>query len=285
MSANKKITFKLLSYPSPFSFIYHAYFNIRQSLTYLNKFGYKSAIICLYGNFVNDLIKLRNRIFIKELFCPCCGWSGNRFLLHISPGYYLSNSRCPNCYSLPRHRAMCIFLLNELGLKNLFGIILHFSPSESLRNFISFHLNKKFKYFISTYDYSIRSDFVSDLMFIPVKDSSVDFIICLHILEHIKDDLKAIRELWRIIKPNGKIVLMVPIDMEKNTEEYKKPNRLFDDHFRYYGKDFMSKLFNSRFKVRCVEFNNFIKNNDLRKYGLKNDYIFICEKRLGSRQY
>jgi SAM-dependent methyltransferase len=44
----------------------------------------------------------------------------------------------------------------------------------------------------------------------PFKDNTFDLIEMHHVLEHLKDPLRVIKELWRISKPNGKIVIAVP---------------------------------------------------------------------------
>jgi len=46
---------------------------------------------------------------------------------------------------------------------------------------------------------------------IPLPDRSVDYVIANAILEHIPDEQKAIREWKRLLKPNGKIFIAVPL--------------------------------------------------------------------------
>ncbi len=41
-----------------------------------------------------------------------------------------------------------------------------------------------------------------DITNLQLDDSSFDVILCSHVLEHIKEDLVAIKELFRILKPN-----------------------------------------------------------------------------------
>lgn len=53
-------------------------------------------------------------------------------------------------------------------------------------------------------------DIVSDIISIPVVDSSFDSILCSEVFEHIPYPIKAIEEFSRILKPNGKLILTAP---------------------------------------------------------------------------
>lgn len=44
----------------------------------------------------------------------------------------------------------------------------------------------------------------------PLKDNFYDGIYISHSLEHLKDPFKAIAEFWRILKPDGQLVVRVP---------------------------------------------------------------------------
>ncbi len=50
-----------------------------------------------------------------------------------------------------------------------------------------------------------------DLTNIAYLDESVDVFICSHVLEHIPDDRKAMRELRRILRPGGFGLMLVPL--------------------------------------------------------------------------
>lgn len=45
---------------------------------------------------------------------------------------------------------------------------------------------------------------------LPFDDNSFDKILCSEVLEHISDDKKAIREILRVVKPGGRILITVP---------------------------------------------------------------------------
>jgi 2-polyprenyl-3-methyl-5-hydroxy-6-metoxy-1,4-benzoquinol methylase len=50
----------------------------------------------------------------------------------------------------------------------------------------------------------------ADLRQTPFKDAEFDVILCSHVLEHIPEDVSAMRELSRILAPDGLLLLAVP---------------------------------------------------------------------------
>lgn len=55
-----------------------------------------------------------------------------------------------------------------------------------------------------------KIDIVSDITLIPVDVNSFDVVICTEVLEHVPDPVKAIKELSRIVKHDGFLVITVP---------------------------------------------------------------------------
>jgi SAM-dependent methyltransferase len=49
-----------------------------------------------------------------------------------------------------------------------------------------------------------------DLQECPLPDASLDAVVLLNVLEHIEDDVRAVRQLFRILKPGGVAVVEVP---------------------------------------------------------------------------
>ncbi len=52
--------------------------------------------------------------------------------------------------------------------------------------------------------------FVGNASKLEFEDNSFDKILCSEVLEHLKDDKGAVREMFRVLKPNGTIVITVP---------------------------------------------------------------------------
>lgn len=59
------------------------------------------------------------------------------------------------------------------------------------------------------FDYG-KLDIISDITSIPEPDSSFDSIMCVEVLEHLPNPVRAIKEFSRLIKPKGHLILTAP---------------------------------------------------------------------------
>lgn len=64
-----------------------------------------------------------------------------------------------------------------------------------------------------------------------------DTIVCLNVLEHIKDDIKALGNLYRLLGPNGNLILLVP----SHPSLYGLIDKSID-HFRRYDKKGLANM-------------------------------------------
>ena len=55
-----------------------------------------------------------------------------------------------------------------------------------------------------------KIDIVSDITSIPSPDASFDVILCTEVLEHVPDPVAGLKEMCRLVKPAGQIILTVP---------------------------------------------------------------------------
>lgn len=60
-------------------------------------------------------------------------------------------------------------------------------------------------------NFSCKPDICGDAQYLPLKNESVDEIYACHVLEHIHDIVKAMNEAWRVLKPNGRFNIRVPL--------------------------------------------------------------------------
>lgn len=54
-------------------------------------------------------------------------------------------------------------------------------------------------------------DLLGDICNLPIRDDIVDVVICTEVLEHVKDTAKAIKELSRVLKRGGYLILSTPL--------------------------------------------------------------------------
>jgi predicted SAM-dependent methyltransferase len=131
-----------------------------------------------------------------------------------------------------------------------------------------------------------------DLTNLGIKHNVIEFIVCYHVLEHIKNDTKAIQELFRVLKPGGTAILQVPFsganDQTFESDEYDSTDRVMNmelyshpTHVRRYGEiDYLAKLISIGFEVQLDTYVNSFSDNEKKKYGLdKNEILFCCKRR------
>ena len=145
---------------------------------------------------------------------------------------------CPNCGSLARDRRLWQ-LVKENYIKNDIQI-LDFSPSRPL--FRKWKKEKNVNHIASDLSVDFMADVAYDITQIVEKENTFDLIICYHILEHVIDDVKAMSELYRVLKPNGTVLIQTPFKEGEIYEDYSitsEAERLLhfgqEDHVRVYS--------------------------------------------------
>ncbi|SOB60083.1 protein of unknown function [Pseudodesulfovibrio profundus] len=211
-----------------------------------------------------------------EKSCPCCNNSFSFFL----PGgpSFRPDACCPACESLERHRFLCLILERLLPATTADASMIHVAPEQSLSPILREKLNNR--YF--TIDRFADADIQCDLCLMPFGTDSIELFMANHVLEHVKDDRLAMREIRRILKPKGRALLQVPLDHTLSTTQeapegatHEDLLRLFgqDDHVRQYGTDFKDRLEQSGFTVREHTCFNTVTPKDIKTYGLHKDEI------------
>ena len=127
-----------------------------------------------------------------------------------------------------------------------------------------------------------------DITNIQYKDESFDVIYCSHVLEHVPDDRKALREFFRTLKADGWAILLVPIiDAEQTFEEPSITDpamrrQLFgqEDHVRLYGTDFKNRLEEAGFTAQVVSPSDFLSLKAIESMGITQaaGEIYFCTK-------
>jgi SAM-dependent methyltransferase len=242
-------------------------------------------------NAVKKLIPARYRPGIASVYrqvifagnrveCPCCGGRFRRF----GPEGKNPHAKCPRCGSLPRHRLLWLWLQDRTNLLSDQLRLLHVAPERALQR--RFARLPNLAYLSADLD-SPFADIRLDVTDIEFDDSTFDVIVCNHVLEHVPDDRKAMRELQRVLKPDGWAVLLIPWDRNRavtyedwTVVEPAERERVFgqDDHVRIYGRDYVERLTDAGFAVSVERYDEELDDERIALYGLPAEEIFHCRK-------
>ena len=162
--------------------------------------------------------------------------------------------------------------------------ILHFAPEQCFHKFFK----SFFKNYTSIDLNSPIVDIKADICNLPFNDNSYDYILCNHVLEHIYDDEKAMKEIFRVLNKNGIAILQVPIDIKSNLtqegrdiDDKEVRSKLFGqyDHLRMYGLDYFKKLKKVGFNVKNIDYLSKLSKDEVEKFSLTNaGTIPVCIK-------
>ena len=164
--------------------------------------------------------------------------------------------------SLERHRLMWLFLQQRTNFFTEQLRFLHIAPEYC---FIKLFKEMKNLDYITGDLISPWADVQMDVHDIPFADNSFDVVICNHVLEHVNDANKVMKEFYRVMKIDGWGIFQVPIDSnnpltseDKNITDPKERERLYwqSDHLRLFGLDYGKKLEEAGFKVTESDFIN-----------------------------
>lgn len=247
-------------------------------------------------NLIPEKVKKRIKVEINRghaCICPICDYKAKKWALigNDFPVLYEKkvigggrrHAGCFNCGSTDRERLVFLYLKNHLKLfetKKHFKI-LDIAPDLCLTEKLYAHGFSEYlcgDLYTEGYQYP-NYVHTMDVTEIPYFDNYFDLIICNHVFEHVPDDLKAMREIYRVLKPGMKAILMVPFSMnsektfEDSSIQTKADREKYygqKDHIRLYGKDYFERLKSAGFEVELKNI-----SADYPQYGLHPDEDLI----------
>ncbi|HRX66979.1 MAG TPA: methyltransferase domain-containing protein [Tenuifilaceae bacterium] len=196
-----------------------------------------------------------------------------------------NNALAPHSMSLERHRLLWLYLKEKTNFFSAPLKVLHIAPEYCFLK--PFGMLRNIEYVTADLN-SPWAKVKLDVQNIPFPENEFDIILCNHVLEHVADDRLAMREFFRVLKPNGFGIFQVPLDssMEETQEDksVKSPEmreKLYGqrDHVRLYGNDYGKRLAEAGFRVTEDDFAKRMPPELAERYALpKDEVIYFCQK-------
>ena len=222
----------------------------------------------------------------NKVECPVCERKFSKFLSYGSKVAHRENVLCPYDLTLERHRLMWLYLKDE---SNFFTApqlnVLHIAPEQCFIH--KFRRQSNLNYLTGDLESPI-ADIHFDLHEIPLEDNRFDVVFCNHVMEHVKDPLQCMREIYRVMKPGGWAIMQVPQDMSREityedesivTPEDREKHFWQKDHVRLFGRDYPKWLEKAGFYIKEFDLNAKYDNSKIEQFRLlKNELLYVAFK-------
>lgn len=195
------------------------------------------------------------------------------------------NALAPHALSLERHRLIWLYLTRELDIQHAALRVLHIAPEPCLQKRL--RALPALRYVSADLE-SPWAEIHCDIQDLPFQEEAFDLILCNHVLEHIPDDRRAMRELRRVLAPGGRALLLVPMDTQRattledpaiNTDALREQYYWQRDHLRLYGRDYPDRLREQGFQVEELDYVAQLPPEWRERYALREeDKLFIATK-------
>jgi len=205
-------------------------------------------------------------------------------------GGYKRNVRCPNCGSTARVRLLRLFFELRTDVLRTEKKVLHISPNRLLGSWLQSNRNIQYTCgALNPGEFKELGAIALDATRMSIDDGLFDIVLCNHVLEHVRDDAAAMREIHRVLKQDGYAIIQAPLalnlprtieDAPRSTPAQRKDSFGGSDHVRLYGLDYFDRLRKAGFRV--VRDNPFQNSwaSDLERHRLEKDEdVVICYKR------
>jgi len=204
------------------------------------------------------------------------------FLPHRScDGSLRPDAVCPVCGCYERHRLFWTFAEDFRVFDGRPLVVLHVSPEPHLRRRLARLPGVRY---MAGGLRPCAGDLSLDLTRLDLPSASVDFVYAGYVLMMIADEMAAIREVYRVLRPDGVAVLQVPIyrrvsidyrgvDPQESLRRFSDP-----DMHHVFGEDLLGRFRDAGFDVVVVPYSRLLSATVRRRYGLEPQDIVVCRK-------
>ena len=197
---------------------------------------------------------------------------------------------CPRCGANDRERHL-LFYMRATGLfERLRGMrVLHFAPERRLWPRIAAAMPPEY----------VRCDLFPtapdvarvDIESMPFADAAFDLVIANHVLEHVGDDGKAVREVARVLAPGGFAILQTPYSSSLHrtwqddgigTPQARLQAYGQEDHVRLFGRDIFDRIIAAGFESHVRQHAELLGDVDPLGNGVNRDEPFFLFRKSGA---
>jgi predicted SAM-dependent methyltransferase len=163
----------------------------------------------------------------------------------------LQHYSCSRCSASDRDRLYALYFREALSGRTERLSILDIAPSGALTRFLRGYQQVRIRT-ADLYQSGVDDNIdITDMR--AYTDGQFDAFICSHVLEHIRDDIAAMKELYRVIRKGGWGIAMVPIHLGLQTlhEDFSITDEA--GRWKYFGQGDHVRLYSKRAFVERLE--------------------------------
>lgn len=117
--------------------------------------------------------------------------------------------------------------------------------------------------------------YVAKISSMSFETDSVTFPSCFHVVEHVPDDHLALAELARVLSPEGRAIINVPMTLGRwETVEFGYANPLLNDHYFDYGEDFTQRMLGAGFSGIAYQLSKVVPADEFERLRLQDEILY-----------
>lgn len=202
-------------------------------------------------------------------------------------GSDVENFECPVCGCHDRERHLLMYLRASGLLPRMHRAkVLHLAPEHHLQKYI--RATEPIEYVLGDLWPSKPQIQQIDLQAIRYPDNYFDFVLANHVLEHVEDDMRALREIYRVLRFEGHAILQTPYSevLTRGFEDagiQSDPARLHaygqEDHQRLYGRNIVEYFESAGLRSLVKTHAQLLPDTDPNRFGVNSGEPFFLFKK------